>query len=200
MIEHLHGTLLEKTPTKALISAAGVGYGALISLATFEALPEVGQTASLYTFLAVREDALTLFGFATTAERDGFLLLTSVTGVGAKIALNILSSAGLDHLRESISHGNAIALTRLPGVGRKLADRIVLELREKFDKVDGGPPLNAGDARTFGIREEALTALTVLGYNRASAEKAIRNALKQGPQVEESVESLIKAALGSLTS
>lgn len=200
MIEHLQGTLLEKTPTKAVISAAGVGYGALISLATFEALPDIGQQAAIHTYLAVREDALTLFGFATTAERDGFLLLTSVTGVGAKIALNILSSAGLDHLRENISHGNAVALTRLPGVGRKLADRIILELREKIDRVDSGPSLDVGDARIFGIREEALTALTVLGYNRAAAEKGIRTALKQGPHVEESVESLIKAALGSLTS
>lgn len=200
MIEHLQGTLLEKTPTKVVISTAGVGYGVLISLATFEALPDVGEPAALHTYLAVREDALTLFGFITTAERDGFLLLTSVTGVGAKIALNILSSAGLGHLKENISHGNAVALTRLPGVGRKLADRIILELRDKIDRVDGGPPLEIGEAGKPGLREEALTALTVLGYNRAAAEKAIRAALKLGPHVEESVESLIKAALGTLTS
>jgi len=198
MIEHLSGTLLDKTPTKALVSAAGVGYGVLISLATYEMLPEVGEGVSIHTYLAVREDALTLYGFGTTAERDGFLLLTSVTGVGAKIAINILSSAGLDQLRETIMLGNAAALTRLPGVGRKIADRIVLELRDRIGTVDAGALPEAGDAARNTIREEALTALIVLGYHRAAAERAIRTALKQGVDADSSVESLIKGALGSL--
>jgi len=200
MIEHLTGTLIEKTPTKAVISAAGVGYGALISLNTYEALPEIGQTASLHTYLAVREDALTLFGFATKAERDGFLMLTSVTGVGAKIAINILSSAGLDLLRDNIERGNAAALTRLPGVGKKLAERIILELRDRISGMSVAPPAGGGDIHGARVRDEALTALVVLGYNRAAAEKAIRHALQQVENSDESVESLIKAALGSLTS
>ena len=199
MIEHLQGMLLSKTPTKAVISAGGVGYAASISLATYEVLPEVGQVAALHTYLAVREDALTLFGFATTPERDGFLLLTTVTGVGPKIALNILSSSGMDLLRDNIEQANIVALTRLPGVGRKLAERIILELRDRVGALSPEAVRPVGSEGSNRIRDEALTALLVLGYNRAAAEKAIRSALQSGPQVEESVELLIKAALGSLT-
>ena len=197
MIEYLTGTLIEKTPTKAVISAAGVGYGTLISLATYEALPEVGREASLFTYLSVREDALTLFGFSTPAERDLFLLLTSVNGVGPKIAIGILSSSGVDVLRETIGGGNAAALTRLPGIGRKIAERVALELRDKIGAVGGGA---AGAARgTAQVRDEALAALVALGYNRGAAEKALRSALKDGPQVEANVETLIKSALKHIT-
>jgi Holliday junction DNA helicase RuvA len=197
MIEHLSGRLIEKTPTKAVISAAGVGYAALISLATYEALPEAGQEASLHTYLAVREDSLTLFGFSTPAERDLFLLLTSVNGVGPKIAIGILSSSGVDMLRETIGSGNAAALTRLPGIGRKIADRVALELRDKIGAVGGG---GSGAGRgTAEVREEALAALVALGYNRATAEKALRAALKEGPQSEANVETLIKSALKHFT-
>ncbi|KXK57976.1 MAG: Holliday junction resolvasome DNA-binding subunit, partial [Chlorobi bacterium OLB7] len=128
---------MEKTPTKAVIVAGGVGYGALISLVTFERLPAVGQNASLYTYLAVREDALTLYGFGETLEREMFLLLTGVNGIGPKIAIGILSSAGTDTLRQNIARGNAAALTALPGIGKKTAERIALELREKVNTLGG---------------------------------------------------------------
>lgn len=193
MIEHLSGTLIEKTPTKAIISAAGVGYATLISLATFEALPPVGATAALHTHLAVREDAMTLFGFSTTAERDLFLLLTSVTGVGPKLAIGILSGTGTDVLKENIARGNSAALTRLPGIGKKIAERVALELREKIGALETGGSSLAGGRHE--VRDEALAALIALGYNRPGAEKAIRNALKDGPEVEANVETLIKAAL-----
>lgn len=193
MIEYLSGKLIDKTPTKAIISAAGVGYAALISLATYEQLPDVGREASLHTYLAVREDSLTLFGFSTPAERDLFLLLTSVNGVGPKIAIGILSSSGVDVLRETIGNGNAAALTRLPGIGKKIAERVALELRDKIGAVGGGA--TTGLQGTAAIRDEALAALVALGYNRAAAEKALRGALKEGPQVEANVETLIKAAL-----
>ncbi len=196
MIEHLSGTLIDKNPTKAIISAAGVGYATLISLATFESLPNVGEPASLFTHLAVREDALTLYGFATVAERDAFLLLTSVTGVGSRIAIGILSGMGIEALKEYIARADAGALVRLPGVGRKLAERLILELRDKIGAIDSGA---AGYVtQTVGVRDEALTALVVLGYNRTAAEKAIRAALKSGGDVEESVEALIKGALRQL--
>lgn len=196
MIEHLSGTLIDKNPTKAIISAAGVGYATLISLSTFELLPNVGEAASLFTHLAVREDALTLYGFATVAERDAFLLLTSVTGVGARIAIGVLSGTGIDALKEQIARADAGSLVRLPGVGRKLAERMILELRDKIGAIDSGA--TSYTTQTFGVREEALTALVVLGYNRASAEKAIRAALKTKGDVEESVEVLIKEALRQL--
>jgi len=193
MIEHLRGTLIEKSPTKAVISAGGVGYAALISLATFEALPDIGATAELHAYLVVREDALTLFGFSTIAEREMFLLLTSVSGVGPKLAITILSGTGVDVLKEHIARGNSAALTRLPGIGKKIAERVALELREKIAVVDAAAMASAGSRHD--IRDEALAALIALGYSRAGAEKALRGALKEGSEVETNVETLIKAAL-----
>lgn len=193
MIEHLSGTLIDKNPTKAIISAAGIGYGVLISLATYESLPAVGGRAELHTYLAVREDALTLFGFSTVAEREIFLLLTSVTGVGPKLAITILSGTGIDILKENIARGNAAALTKLPGIGKKIAERVALELREKIGAVDAA--LVASIAGRNDVREEALAALIALGYNRSSAEKALRGALKEGLDTEVNVETLLKAAL-----
>lgn len=193
MIEHLAGTLIDKNPTKAIISAGGVGYGVFISLATYESLPAVGGHAELHTYLAVREDALTLFGFSSVAEREMFLLLNSVSGVGPKLAISILSGTGIDILKENIARGNAAALTRLPGIGKKIAERVALELREKIGAVDSA--MTASMAGRNDVREEALAALIALGYNRSGAEKALRSALKDGPETEANVETLIKAAL-----
>jgi holliday junction DNA helicase RuvA len=193
MIEYLSGKLIDKNPTKAIISAGGVGYALLISLATYEALPAVGSQAELYAHLVVREDALTLFGFSTVAERDMFLLLTSVTGVGPKLGITILSGTGIDVLKENIARGNSAALTRLPGIGKKIAERVALELREKIAAIDPAAAMPAGGRHE--IRDEALAALIALGYNRAGAEKALRGALKEGPEVEANVETLLKAAL-----
>lgn len=196
MIEYLSGILIEKTPVKAVLLCSGVGYGVLISLATYEQLPEIEQEASLFTYLAVREDALTLFGFAEVSERDMFILLTSVNGVGPKTALGMLSGMGSGQLREHIASGNAAALTALPGIGKKSAERIALELRDKIDAAGGtsvaAQPDGLGKAV---VRGDALAALVELGYGRTAAERAIRGALKGGPEVEGSVESLIKAAL-----
>jgi Holliday junction DNA helicase RuvA len=193
MIEYLSGKLIDKTPSKAIILAGGVGYAPFISLATYERLPAVGEMASLFIHLVVREDSLTLFGFSNTTERDMFLLLTSVTGVGPKIAVNILSSVGVDVLRENIARGNALALTKLPGIGKKIAERIALELRDKIGTVDAG--LSEPGQPPSEIREEALAALMALGYNRQLSEKAIRNALKGGPEAESDVQTLIKLSL-----
>lgn len=197
MIEHLQGILIEKSPTKGVISAAGVGYGVLISLATYERLPAVGEQASLFTHLSVREDALTLYGFAEPAEREMFLLLTSVSGVGPKIALGVLSSVGVDTLRANIAKGNASALTAFPGIGKKIAERLALELRDKIGSfvMDGSQIGGMGE-----IRDEALAAMIALGYNRAVAERAIRSALKGGPEAERNVETLIKGALKQISS
>jgi Holliday junction DNA helicase RuvA len=194
MIARLEGSLVEKTPTHVVISCGGVGYGVMISLATYERIPDVGRDAILHTHLVVREDALTLFGFAQPEEREMFLLLTTVSGVGPKIAIGILSSIGIDTLKQNIARGNAGALTALPGIGKKTAERITLELRDKI-----GAMSEAGVATTPGdkadVRSEALAAMLALGYGRSAAEKAIRNALKDGSDVEESVERLLKSAL-----
>jgi Holliday junction DNA helicase RuvA len=193
MIEYLTGKLIDKSPSKVIILAGGVGYAPFISLATYERLPAVGEVASLFIHMVVREDSLTLFGFSNTTERDMFLLLTSVTGVGPKIAVNILSSVGVDVLRENIARGNALALTKLPGIGRKIAERIALELRDKIGAVDAG--LSEPGQPRSEIREEALAALMALGYNRQLSEKAIRSALKGGPEAETDVQTLIKLSL-----
>lgn len=196
MIEYLSGILIEKTPVKAVLLCSGVGYGVLISLATYEQLPEIEQEASLFTYLAVREDALTLFGFAEVSERDMFILLTSVNGVGPKTALGVLSGMGAGQLREHIASGNAAALTALPGIGKKSAERIALELRDKIDATGSTPAAVQSDGLGKAVvRGDALSALVELGYGRAAAERAIRGALKGGPEVESSIEALIKAAL-----
>lgn len=194
MIEYLSGTLIEKTPTRIVILAGGVGYGLYISLATYEKLPAAGQPAELHAHLVVREDSMTLYGFSDLSERDMFLLLTSVSGIGPKIAIGVLSSVGIDTLKENIARGNSAALTSFPGIGKKMAERLSLELRDKVGKIDSGV-VTEGGLGTAEVRSEALAALVALGYARPAAEKAIRAALKSGPGSEANVETLLKLAL-----
>jgi Holliday junction DNA helicase RuvA len=196
MITSLRGTLLRKSPTEIVIDVQGVGYGVSIPLSTFEVLGELNTSVSLFTFLHVREDTLQLFGFASEEERSLFKVLISVTGIGPKMAQSILSGISGPELRNAILQGNFAVLTAIPGVGRKLAERLVLELRDKIGKVQAGSSLLASstEAQT-SVRSEALLALTSLGYNRASAERAIKTAIKDDSNVEASVEKLIKASL-----
>ncbi|MGE3801089.1 MAG: Holliday junction branch migration protein RuvA [Candidatus Kapaibacterium sp.] len=199
MIEYLSGKLIEKTPTKAVLLCGGVGYGLFITLKTYEQLPDVEAEASLFTYLSVREDAMILFGFSEAAERDMFLLLTSVSGIGPKTAIGVLSGMGAEQLRDNIAAANSAALTTLPGIGKKSAERLVLELRDKIDSVPSGTlPMHSDGGAKAIVRGDALSALVELGYGRPAAERAIRAALKSGPEVEASVESLIKAALREL--
>jgi Holliday junction DNA helicase RuvA len=196
MITSLRGTLIRKSPTEIVVDVQGVGYGINIPLSTFEALGELNTPVSLFTYLHVREDTLQLFGFATEEERNLFKVLISVTGIGPRMAQSILSGISGAELRNAIMQGNFTMLTSIPGVGRKLAERLVVELRDKIGKVPAGSSILAAstDAQTQ-IRSEALLALTSLGYNRASAERAIKMAARDNPAVEGSVETLIKAAL-----
>ncbi|MBP1646846.1 MAG: Holliday junction helicase RuvA [Bacteroidetes bacterium] len=196
MIASLHGTLVRKSPTEIVIDVQGVGYGVSIPLSTFEVLGDLNTQVSLFTYLHVREDALQLFGFVSEEERNLFKLLISVTGIGPKMGQSILSGISGAELRNAIIQGNSAMLTSVPGVGRKLAERLVLELRDKIGKVSPGSSLLAAstEAQTQ-IRSEALLALTSLGYNRAAAERAIRLAIKDNSSVEASIELLIKAAL-----
>lgn len=196
MIEYLAGRLIDKTPTKAVVLCGGVGYGVLITLSTYEQLPAVEAEAALFTYLAVREDAMTLFGFADEEERDLFILLTGVSGIGPKTAIGMLSGMGTDQLRAHISGANLAALTTLPGVGKKSAERIALELRDKIDRIGGSIAMPAGEGVGKAIiRGDALSALMELGYGRPVAEKAIRSALKNDPDAERNVEAMIKSAL-----
>jgi Holliday junction DNA helicase RuvA len=196
VIARLTGKLASKTPTEIVVDVGGVAFALSIPLSTFERLAEAGGPVSVFTHLHVREDALQLYGFFTEEERDIFRTLISVNGIGPKMAQGILSGIPVAELKGHILSGNSTALTAIPGVGRKIAERLVVELRDRIAKTDG-TTLAAGASTPNGsrIRSEALLALTSLGYNRAAAEKAIRGAVQESLDAESSVEALIKAAL-----
>jgi Holliday junction DNA helicase RuvA len=196
VIARLTGKLASKTPAEIVVDVGGVAFALSIPLSTFERLAETGDQVSVYTHLHVREDALQLYGFFTEVERDLFRTLISVNGIGPKMAQGILSGIPVADLKGHILSGNSLALTAIPGVGRKIAERLVVELRDRISKIDG-TTLSAGASSLNGsrIRSEALLALTSLGYNRAAAEKAIRGAVQESLEAESSVETLIKAAL-----
>jgi holliday junction DNA helicase RuvA len=200
MISTLRGRLRSKTPTEIVLEANGVGYGISIPLSTFEQLGNPDSETLLYTHLHVREDILQLFGFATEVEREAFRMLISVTGIGPRMAQGILSGISVRDLRDHLSRGNPAALTNVPGIGKKLAERLVLELRDKAARLQAGPQGTAaeGDARERA-RAEALLALTSLGYSRPAADKALHSALSviDGPEL--TVEQLIKASLKIMT-
>jgi Holliday junction DNA helicase RuvA len=193
MINHLNGRLIEKYPTHAVIECGGVGYFVNISLNTYTALPDEEQTR-LYTHLQVREDAHTLFGFYTLAEREIFRLLISVSGVGSSTARTMLSSMTPAQVRDAIAGGDVPAIQSVKGIGAKTAQRVILDLRDKVLKVYELDEVSPESDNTN--KEEALSALEVLGFARKSAEKAVDAVLRQDPLL--SVEGIIKSALKNL--
>jgi Holliday junction DNA helicase RuvA len=201
VIAHIRGTILSKSPADVVVDVQGVGYGISIPLSTSETLGPAGSDVALYTHLHVREDLLQLFGFATVEEREMFLLLIGVNGIGPRLAIGILSGIGATDLLQHLVQGNAAALTAIPGIGRKLADRLVLELRDRAGRLPGlthGAP-GAGDTG-LPLRNEALLALLSLGYSRQSAEKAIQEVLQEESVEARSVELILKSALRRMTS
>jgi holliday junction DNA helicase RuvA len=196
MIARLRGELIAKAPTEVVIDVNGIAFGLQISLATFEKIGDLHSTVQLFTYLHVREDLMQLFGFATEDERALFKLLISVSGIGPKMAQGILSGIAIPDLRTHLASGNSAALTTIPGVGRKLAERLVVELREKIGKLElGGTSVGVSGDAGGTIRSEALLALTSLGYNRAAAERAVRAAFDELAPSSPTVETLIKTAL-----
>jgi Holliday junction DNA helicase RuvA len=200
MIASLTGTLKSKAPTEVVVDVNGVGYVVSIPLSTFETLGSLNSTVTLLTHLHVREDALLLFGFSTDEERTCFRLLISVSGIGPKIAQGILSSMSVNDLRIHIAAGNASALTSIPGIGRKTAERLILELKEKMEKLAGSTHTLVGSTDAAEIRAEALAALVSLGYNRATAESAIRKAVAAEQTAGLTLEQLIKFSLRLISS
>ncbi|MFN3410394.1 MAG: Holliday junction branch migration protein RuvA [Limisphaerales bacterium] len=197
MITFLHGTLVEALPTQAVVDVHGVGYEALIPLSSFDKLPPAGQPVRLLTQLVVREDAHTLYGFVTAAERDLFRLLThTVSGIGPKIALNILSGMSVTAFRGAVAQGDVKALSQISGVGRKTAERIVVELRDKIGA--GGAWEAASDQRALSAADQrvndAVLALLALGFKQAEGHEAVRAAQALlGPDA--TVEELVRACL-----
>ena len=171
MIAHLRGKLISKHPNQAIVEAGGVGYDVTISVPTFSELPALNAEVSFFIHTHVREDALALFGFLRAQEKQLFEKLLSVSGIGPKLAITILSGMPADAMVAAIKGNNVAALTRIPGIGKKTAERMVLELRDKL------PPAGANEMRVIpslsATQEDVLSALLNLGYQRGAAEKAL---------------------------
>lgn len=195
MISHIRGKLVHKSPTEIVIDVNGVGYQVNIPLSTFEKIDKLDGEVNILTYMHVREDAMILYGFATEAERDIFKMLISISGIGPKIAQGILSGINTNELREAVLMNNIEALTSISGVGRKTAERIVLELRNKLGKIEFEEQPTAPSSLQLKARSEAIIALMSLGFNRTNAEQVIRAVLNETKSKELSVEEMIKRAL-----
>jgi len=204
MIAHLRGTLLEKHPNSVIVDVAGVGYEATIPVSTYSSLPAVGAEVRLHVHTHVREDALSLFGFVSAADKALFEKLITVSGVGPKLGIALLSHMKADELIESIKSNNLARLTQIPGVGRKTAERLVMELRDKVASLSSpeleeelGAESRAGATVTEdSMRSDVLSALLNLGYQRGAAEKAVTAALDEGGEI--TVESILRRSLRKL--
>ncbi|WP_314771346.1 Holliday junction branch migration protein RuvA [Capnocytophaga sputigena] len=194
MITQLQGKLVEKNPTHVVIDCHGVGYFVNISLNTYSALPE-GEAIKLYTYLQIKEDAHTLYGFLTKAEREVFVLLLSVSGVGASTARTMLSSLTAAHVRSAIINGDVATIQAVKGIGAKTAQRVVLDLKDKMLKLQDFEEVPMNAVSTY--KEEALAALEVLGFVHKQAEKVVDTIIKSNSE-ELSVEEIIKQALKRL--
>jgi Holliday junction DNA helicase RuvA len=197
MITFLHGKLTEALPTHVIVDVNGVGYEALIPLSSYDRLPAPGQPVRLLTQLVVREDAHTLYGFMTPEERDLFrLLIHTVSGIGPKIALNILSGISVTAFRGAVANGDVKALSQISGVGKKTAERMIVELRDKIGMAGAWEASSA--KRALSVEEQrindAVLALIALGFKQAEAHDAVRQAQAVlGAQT--SVEELVRACL-----
>jgi Holliday junction DNA helicase RuvA len=195
MIAHIRGTLIAKHPNQAIIEAAGVGYDVTITVPTFSALPALGTSVALHIHTHVREDALALFGFLQAEEKKLFERLIQVSGIGPKLAITILSGMAAAEMVGAIRGGELARLTRIPGIGKKTAERMVVELRDKlaaFGEPEAPPAASA-------VEEDVLSALVNLGYQRAAAERALavasRTAASNGPGT---FDTLFREALNAL--
>ena len=194
MIYKISGRLALKNPTMLVVEVNGLSYEVNVPLSTYEKVGEENSDISLYTMLVVREDDLQLYGFATEDERKLFKLLISVSGIGPRTALSLLSSADVSDIFGFIANSNLQALVSIPGIGKKTAERVVLELRDKILKLDVGIIHEAFEGKEE-IRSEAVDALLALGYSRIQSERAIREALKNDSSSAQSVEELVRASL-----
>lgn len=193
MIWSVRGVLVLKEPTRVVIEAAGVGYEIFIPVSTYDKLPREGAEARLLTAHVIREDDEILFGFATESEKDFFLKLTGVSGVGPKIALSILSGAGIGELAMAIAAGEAKRLAAIKGVGKKTAEKICVELKDKVGEFAFAGHDGEGAVATQ-VAKDAVAALRALGFNEETSSKMVADVLAKSPEVE-SVETIIKLAL-----
>ena len=191
MIGHLSGKVISLRPTVLLLDVNGVGYVVNISINTFETISNK-EIVSLHIYTNVKEDSITLYGFHNESEKEMFELLISITGIGPKLAIGILSGIQTEDLKEAILNGDVARVVAIPGIGKKTADRLILELKSKVSIVSVGDE----HAKHHGVKKEAVFALTTLGYNYATAEKVVRQILSSSPAC--TLEELIKNSLSEL--
>ncbi|MBQ3032751.1 MAG: Holliday junction branch migration protein RuvA [Deferribacterales bacterium] len=189
MIYRLSGILIEKQPSFAAVDVSGVAYEAAVSLATYSNLPPIGSQVELYIHMSVREDGVFLFGFSSREEKQMFLLLVTVSGIGPKLAMKILSGVGASQLKNSIASSDYDALSAIPGVGKKTAQRIVVELKDKFDGLSEFSKSTVGS-----VKEDVISALVNLGYKQPDCRKAVESAPEDG-----NFEEVLKAAFKNLS-
>ena len=195
MIAHLRGKLLAKHPNQAVVETAGVGYDVTISVPTFSDLPAIGADVALHIHTHVREDVIALYGFLRPTEKVLFEKLITVSGIGPKLAITILSGMAADEMVGAIRGNDVARLTRIPGIGRKTAERMVLELRDKLPAL--GTAVAPAALSLNATEEDVLSALLNLGYQRAAAEKALAVAAKEGDG--KSFDQMFRAALNRLS-
>jgi Holliday junction DNA helicase RuvA len=202
MIALLTGKIAYKGISHVVVDAQGVGYRVFIPLTTFYALPEADQAITLHIHTSVKEDAIHLFGFYTREERELFQLMISVSGIGPKVALNILSGISSAELLQAISTGNLAKLMTIPGIGRKMAERLILELKEKAIKkmaADATPAADGKQKQAEMMREDVLSALMNLGYKASAARDALDKAardLKEDPAMDQLLKKALKILAG----
>jgi len=196
VIAQISGTLAQKIPGEIVVEVGGVGYQVLIPLNVFYRLPEIGGTINLQIYTHVREDALQLFGFNDLAEKQVFLLLISVSGIGPKLAINILSGIPAEELARALKEGDQVRLIAIPGVGRKLAERMIVELKDKFSALSPAGVESEKPLMGSQVMQDAVSALVNLGYKRPEAEKTVREVLRNG---DRSLESVLKDTLRRLS-
>jgi holliday junction DNA helicase RuvA len=206
MIAHLSGTLLSKQATSVIVDVSGVGYEVSIPLSTFYDLENEGSNVKLRIYTHVKEDALQLYGFKTARERELFINFISVSGIGPKLGIALLSGMSADELIACIKSNNLARLTLIPGVGKKTAERLIVDLREKMaalsvaqsEEETGGKPEAAEEPTEDSVRSQAFSGLMNLGYQRSAAEKAVDAALSEGGEI--TVESILKRSLRKIGS
>jgi Holliday junction DNA helicase RuvA len=195
MIGFLRGTLVNKTAPQVLLDVNGVGYNILAPMSTFYDLPETGQVVQLLTHLSNREDALVLFGFLCEQERRLFRSLIRINGVGPKLALAILSGISIEDFQRCVFENNIATLVKLPGIGKKTAERLIIEMRDRFPEISGTTHANQ-TTTTISATAEAIHALVSLGFNETDAQRMVRKIVKDNLSSQE----LIRLALQSVNS
>lgn len=204
MIAHLNGVCAEVLTDRVVVDVNGVGFEVFVGAGSMAQMPGIGEAVMLYTYMSVREDGMSLYGFLTRDELSVFRLLIGVSGIGPKGALGMLSALGVDDLRFAIVSGDTGAIARAPGIGKKTAERLVLELRDKLNAdaflqeygAQGEAVRDEGSAS--GAADEAVLALTALGYAQTDAMRAVRSARKRDENADADTEALLKAALKEL--